>query len=806
MDLQDLVIQAERLARETMEVTDLPQVDRSLKQVLQATEELHSRVTESGIDDPAAHKLLGPKGVDLPKMMNKLDQLSKSNSFVPLFPSANYIKEFLKDERETVVLNVIEEAKLDVYSTVERRKWHCVYTDWGLEKEALLNAMMDPSQQDFPEALCHRVPTKLPDAPDPSSHLNALENLYAKEICSHTKSLVNRTNLMMRFANLAFDDPVVHEMWAVLRHMAMGMTLPPSMDPIQSRQATPQYIEQARTFLERRYKQRINALTEENPATAERRVINNVYSLILFHVSVSYQLHYSRVGLQDVVNGRPLWPLIYHSLRCGDLAAAVRFLKESGTCPDLLKLMMSQHGVDLEISVKQIKRQLKLEYKDKLRDCSDPYKRAVYAIVLACDPDEGHAQLFDHFEDFLWMKLSILQGQDEGNFGTEQLTYGGLQSLILEKYGENYFKDHPDERCFKILVLTGQFEAAIEILARTLSNRPHAVHMAIALNDLGLLGTPSCTQQPLLSSEPSDPPPMKRLNLVRLIVMYTKPFEQSYTAQALHYYYQLRHFRTKDGRNAMVVCVCDLIVQKCDDQMLQLIFGVEDVDNYHQLRGGVLETFSHIYCDKYSLAAMVGDELSSRTNYEAAIKLYIIAGQVERAMCLLNSLLSQVIHQIARAGSLRERLAGVITRLDSVLADRNPTVKDQVMLTYRMLSQLMQFYDYYHAGEMRPASAILETNWLIPVHSLDVHNCMSSLETVGPEIKKVLPSVLLAAMEIVYAEYVDLKASDANHAHRNGVLRHLRNRAKALTYMGGCYLNLPLDVSQRLVQLETRMM
>lgn len=342
-----------------------------------------------------------------------------------------------------------------------------------------------------------------------------------------------------------------------------------------------------------------------------------------------------------------------------------------------------------------------------------------------------------------------------------------------------------------------------------MANRPHAVHMALALNELGLLETPKCVQQPLLSSDPDDPAPMKRLNLVRLVIMYAKVFEKSDTFTALQYYYLLRHFQTKDGHNAMVVCYCDLIVENYNTMTLELIFGKAVKANSHQYRGGLLDMFSSMDCDKYSLATLAGDELSKRSNYESAIKLYFIAGQLERAMSLVNTLLSQVLHQHKRPGSLRERLDVIIRSVDLVFTDRNPTVKAHVMLTYKMLSQLMRFFDYFHTGRMDMASEILENNRIIPSYSTEVDKCMSHLKGMGPEIMKVLPSVLLAAMEIVYAEYVDLKAADGDqtvYANREGVLRRLRGRAKALIYMGGCYPNLAVDMSQRLVQLESRIM
>lgn len=201
--------------------------------------------------------------------------------------------------------------------------------------------------------------------------------------------------------------------------------------------------------------------------------------------------------------------------------------------------------------------------------------------MLACDPHFTHVELMRSIDDFLWMQLSILRRSDQSDSNTEQLTFSGLQSLILEKYGENYFNAREKAALyFQVLTLTGQFEAAIEFLARTEKNRTHAIHMAIALNEISMLGTPRSVEQSLLSSDPDDPKPMKRLNLVRLIVMYTKCFERTDTTQALHYYYLLRNFKSENGRgNVMLTCVCDLLVEKCDDEMLELIFGTEDKKN-----------------------------------------------------------------------------------------------------------------------------------------------------------------------------------------------------------------------------------
>ncbi|KAH8289868.1 hypothetical protein KR054_012408 [Drosophila jambulina] len=840
MDLAELLQQAQRLVNDTEMETELPRVERTLSQVLQATQEMHARVTQTGTNDLQAHILLGSKGVDLPRMTQKLETLTARNFLEPLDPIQDTdVRAYLKNERENAILSVIEETNSNVFDSVERQKWRSIYSEWGNMKESLLNALVGPSQQDFPDVQRQKVATEMPDEPTPLSRLGHLETLYAKEITSYNESHIqggHRTNLVATFDDLArssFDDPLVSEMWNVLRYMANVTPMSRNIDPIHSRQTAPQFIQQARTYLERRYKIYMNAVNENNLVLARRGGIPNIYNMVSSYVAVQFQQSHSLVGLLNVdKNNRPLWPHVYYSLRCGDRGAAVQFLRESGTCPELLKLMTLQRMGDAAASemtseasssTAKLEGQLKLEYNNKLRVCSDPYKKAVYAIVLACDPHDGHGELIRTIDDFLWMQLSILREQEKRDYNIEQLTYGGLQSLILEKYGENYF--NASEKAplyFQVLALTGQFESAIEFLARSQSTIVHAVHMAIALNEMCLLGTSKSIEKPLLSAEPDDPAPMKRLNLVRLVVMYAKCFEQTDTAQALQYYYLLRHFKTHDqehGPNAMLSCVSDLLVENCDDKMLTLIFGVEDEHNLHRFTGGIFAEFQTMDYDMYSLAGMVGDELSSRSNYESAIKLYYIAGQLEKALRLVCSLLAQVVHQPPRPCSMRERLSHIIKRLDTALAERKADVRTHVMITYTTLSRLMEFFDLVNAGKTRLASEILYNNRLVPSTSAEVDECVTNLKRMGPEIVKVMPDVILAAMNIVHAEYMEQRgggggpdsvgnvSDEAQNENREAVLRHLRGRAKALTNMAASVpYRMPAAINQRLVQLEILML
>jgi len=91
-----------------------------------------------------------------------------------------------------------------------------------------------------------------------------------------------------------------------------------------------------------------------------------------------------------------------------------------------------------------------------------------------------------------------------------------------------------------VLLLTGQFEAALEFLGRYDRFLCHAVHIALVLYELNLLLLPADAQSHLISKDPADSQQLRRLNLARLVMMYTRKFEATDPREALQYFYFLR--------------------------------------------------------------------------------------------------------------------------------------------------------------------------------------------------------------------------------------------------------------------------
>ena len=52
---------------------------------------------------------------------------------------------------------------------------------------------------------------------------------------------------------------------------------------------------------------------------------------------------------------------------------------------------------------------MRLAYRRSVRATTDSYKRAVYCILGACDPQDEHGEVATSLDDYLWIKLSQIR-------------------------------------------------------------------------------------------------------------------------------------------------------------------------------------------------------------------------------------------------------------------------------------------------------------------------------------------------------------------------------------------------------------
>ena len=138
-------------------------------------------------------------------------------------------------------------------------------------------------------------------------------------------------------------------------------------------------------------------------------------------------------------------------------------------------------------------RDLQLEYSRALSE--DPFKAALFKIVARCDlSTKTIPDIITATEDYIWLQLVLIREDLGDSSGSERYTLGDFQSKLLD-LGSKHFDPQQTNpyKFFRVLLLSAQFERAIDHLYRYESSQVEAVHIAIALKYYGLLRTVAST-------------------------------------------------------------------------------------------------------------------------------------------------------------------------------------------------------------------------------------------------------------------------------------------------------------------------
>ncbi|XP_047544610.1 nuclear pore complex protein Nup93-like [Vanessa atalanta] len=815
-DFSKLLQQAEQLTTEIEGNEELPRVERSLGQVLEASHELYSRVIQSGANDIQAHLLFGSKGIDLQQISQKLETLSSKRTFEPLQPIADSdIESFLKNERENAILSLIDEVNKNSLQTTEDQKWEHMLSEWTKEKIKLMNAMIGPSQN-WLDLKRTPEPPSIADTPKKfgQSMLDNIEAAYARQVQQYNKLVFqgakSRTALHQKFSQVAeeFNDPKVKEMWEIIKTMANIPALVRDEDPLKARGNTTIQqclISQGKKYLEKRYKQYMSDVVRANPAAAMRGGEPGTFPLVRGFVGLRLQGQNTQ-GLTDgVIEDRPLWPMVYYCLRSGDATAALHCLRKAGRDHEEFIAALEEHikGPEKALSDK-LQTAINFQYRIQVRNSTDPYKRAVYCVIGCCDVSDEHSEVARTADDYLWLKLSVIKSRS--NNESESFSYSDLQKMILEDYGETHY--HAYEKplvYFQVLTLTGQFEPAIEFLSRIPRYQVHGVHMALALHDVYMLGTPRNVQAPLLSVDTDDPIPLRRLNLARLILLYVRKFELSDPSDALHYYFFLRNLKDPSGKNLFMCCCTDLALESRD---YDLLFGV--MDNMTGMRSsGLLDQFNNPHIDSKVIALNLAEQLVNKGLFEDAIMVYDIAGNLEKVLELFCVLLAQVVNSGSDAGGLRARLAALAERVSRRLRAPDVAPPPAALLeAYTKLCKLMTFFDQFHSENYEGALETVRSCELVPLSASEVEARVCGARSARGELLRALPALLRALCHILIAQRQKLRAAQSALPAQtaNKQLEWLREQAEVLnTFAGNIAYRMPGDTYSQLAQMQILM-
>lgn len=338
---------------------------------------------------------------------------------------------------------------------------------------------------------------------------------------------------------------------------------------------------------------------------------------------------------------------------------------------------------------------------------------------------------------------------------------------------------------FKTIFLSGQFEQAIEFLFRFQRYRSHAVHIAIALNEAGLLVKPDIYfSLPILSKTAASitSGDIKSLNFVNILTRYTKKFAHQNTTEALYYYYLLRNCTTPTRENLFAIHVSELVRQTRDfDNLLGYI------SDFGRVRG-VIDRFN---LDVDDIVSKVAEDCENSGQYEDAVRLYDLTFRYSKVLEILVKLLSEVLPGRRSEKSERDQLENLALRIANRYCEPEINAPRQLAGTFYLLLDLMTFFNYYHSEQYAEALDTIQKLKLLPMSTSEVEVKSREFNNYPAEIRRNISDILLATMNMLHSTYKEQPSVE------------IRMKAKALiTFSGILQYKMPPDVITRLIELE----
>lgn len=212
----------------------------------------------------------------------------------------------------------------------------------------------------------------------------------------------------------------------------------------------------------------------------------------------------------------------------------------------------------------------------------------------------------------------------------------------------------------------------------------------------------------------------------------------------------------------------------------------------------------------------LAQECHKQAFLEEAVKLYDLLGEETTGLEILNQILAPIVSQKSTPeDTSRERLEDLALKLASRYARNGSSANKTVLSTFHLLLDLMTFFSYYHKQTFYDALDTIQKLNLIPLDVTTIDAKVNDFKHLSIEIQRTIPDILLACMNILYAQYRENKSASTPSVAKFGMspdhsrearLTDIRSKAKALiTYAGMIPYRMPRETNAKLVHLEVIM-
>lgn len=611
---------------------------------------------------------------------------------------------------------------------------------------------------------------------------------------------------------------------------------------LERRRWETEFTRKSRQFLQEQFRRHIDrtlsqyprdALVGGKPSAAER-----VKAFALLKIKRMTAGEVERIEIIQQHNNLPIWMVLFYFLRGGLFEEAIRLVQavEQDTYQRIQPASIlgylraaydSSDGTTISgISGHQLV-QLRSEYAQLLlMPRQDPFKLTVLKLLGRCDLGRKTVpEAIETSEDYLWLQLWLIDadpiGKDPQQASSIDQRYSltDLQKSVSE-LGTAYFDPRGKNpiRFFQILLLTGQYEAAVGFLASSSGSTASAansnvhrlidaVHFAICLvyhSSLRLVASPDPALWEILL-EGSDP----QINFAVLLDGYARQVGKADRLDALQYLLLIALPHQEAYDRYARECIREAVLESGDVGAL-----LGDVARDGSLIEGYLSRYLRLLHlpDQTAFMSEITVQAAQRSQRDGrfleAMQLYNIAGDYGQVLGLLAR---QGGSLFASGAPDRNELVTFMASSTSILEyyTGNPRIQSSIdrdaLRQVQGMRNLLEARRAFEEERWSEAVELVQSLGFIPVSS-DAAAIARAADTVKrmPDILTAsLPQALLLAMNSLHRIYLACRPYAYSDPGRKSLLEQTRMRSRAiLLLLGMIRMRVSADICAQITRID----
>ncbi|KAJ2731141.1 nuclear pore complex subunit [Coemansia sp. BCRC 34962] len=871
LSLSALLEESKRLTTH-LTSSEIPTVQRGLDLLESDSRKLVARTVRNGKAlDPRAQSMLASSGVDTDELTENAASAALLSAFEMLLPicDAN-VESYLGQQQEQSIVNAIEKSQLTSLDDFDRNMSLHMSNMWEDTQRRLFEELGQYQAADgrpfdsmsmgdtagFQQSggafgLLSEGDGIKCTQPRVERYAQVVRNLNEARVMSRPFGLLAGLEKATADSSAELKSKQIGQVWKLLEHYAA---------PASSGDASgdKRLVAGACEYLEKTFIEHVDSRIAQYPHDANVGGVPSVHRRIEGYLNILFTRLGRAPKYLEMFDNEAIWAHMFLLYRCGYQQELLAYALE-------LEDIISDSDSGFVTHLKAF-----LDGSPSLRSgdvpaaaaaFDDPYKAALYrAVGRGNVPKRADAEAIQTTEDYMWISLVQIRDADKigsnssGGFLQGRDTMETLRASML-KHGPAHFDPSGNSPLlyFRVLLLCGLFESAIDYLLRVERFQVEAVHMAIALVYYELLWLPTLSA----GSEPmavaagdsfssylvaSDGGGVRgRFDFSRLIIHYARALPEAKADDAIGYLLLLTlpgdSSSPASGISAEQATValarrrslCEQAIMRVLYERQEYAHFLGDIQSDGTRKRGMLERFLPLLgiTTNEQFSQTIIRRLADRSRDEGrladTVLLYNLGERYNTVLNVLCKQLGEVLYQRSNGASTAlvdssaaaglEDVEGVTRAVLAHYRQREHIARvldDRAVSTCSKLLDIIDFTNCHERGAYEEALEIIESTGLLPLGANgDVSAATQHAEQVralDDAITRNFSLILLTAMDTLSRLYAGLKESPFLDAVKQASMQQLRRKARGLmVFAGMIQFRMPSDTYAKLNRMDVFM-